>query len=86
MKAMSSTDAKTHFGALLDMAQREPVTIHKKDRAVAVLLSRRTWGKAQAAQYASQLQQCLTMLAARPHAGRERAELHPPRPAQLCAG
>ncbi len=39
MKEMSSTDAKTHFGALLDMAQREPVAIHKKDRAVAVMLS-----------------------------------------------
>ena len=39
MKEMSSTDAKTHFGALLDMAQREPVTIHKKGRAVAVMLS-----------------------------------------------
>jgi len=39
MKEVSSTDAKTHFGALLDMAQREPVTIHKKGRAVAVMLS-----------------------------------------------
>lgn len=39
MKDMSSTEAKTHVGALLDMAQREPVTIHKKDRAVAVILS-----------------------------------------------
>ena len=39
MKDMSSTEAKTHFGALLDMAQREPVTIHKKGRAVAVMLS-----------------------------------------------
>jgi prevent-host-death family protein len=39
MKEMSSTDAKTHFGALLDTAQREPVTIHKKGRAVAVMLS-----------------------------------------------
>ena len=39
MKEMSSTDAKTHFGALIDMAQREPVTIHKKGRAVAVMLS-----------------------------------------------
>jgi prevent-host-death family protein len=39
MKEMSSTDAKTHFGALLDMAQREPVAIHKKGRAVAVILS-----------------------------------------------
>ena len=39
MKDMSSTEAKTHFGALLHMAQREPVTIHKKCRAVAVILS-----------------------------------------------
>ena len=39
MKDVSSTEAKTHFGALLDMAQREPVTIHKKGRAVAVMLS-----------------------------------------------
>jgi prevent-host-death family protein len=39
MKEMSSTEAKMHFGALLDMAQREPVTIQKKGRAVAVILS-----------------------------------------------
>jgi prevent-host-death family protein len=39
MKEISSTEAKTHFGALLDMAQREPVMIHKKGRAVAVMLS-----------------------------------------------
>jgi prevent-host-death family protein len=39
MKDMSSTEAKTHFGALLDLAQREPVTIHKKGRAVAVMMS-----------------------------------------------
>ena len=39
MKDMSSTEAKTHFGALLDLAQREPVMIHKKGRAVAVMMS-----------------------------------------------
>jgi prevent-host-death family protein len=39
MKEMSSTEAKTHFGALLDMAQWEPVTIHKKGHAVAVILT-----------------------------------------------
>jgi prevent-host-death family protein len=39
MKDMSSTEAKTHFGTLLDLAQREPVTIHKKGRAVAVMMS-----------------------------------------------
>jgi len=36
---MTSTEAKTHFGALLDMAQRNPVTIQKKGRPVAVILS-----------------------------------------------
>ena len=40
--------------------------------------TRRRWGQAQAEQYAHQLQQCLTMLATRPHAGRQRAELQPP--------
>lgn len=39
MKEISSADAKTHFDALLDMVQREPVTIHKKGRAVVVMLS-----------------------------------------------
>jgi toxin ParE1/3/4 len=40
--------------------------------------SRRTWGKTQAEQYASQLRQCFTMLAGRSHAGRKREELQPP--------
>jgi len=40
--------------------------------------TRRTWGRAQAAQYARQLHQCLTMLAARPQVGRKREELQPP--------
>ena len=31
--------AKTNFGALLEKAQREPVTISKKGRPVAVLMS-----------------------------------------------
>ena len=36
---MPSTEAKTHFGALLDKAQREPVRIEKKGRPVAVIMS-----------------------------------------------
>jgi prevent-host-death family protein len=39
MKNMASTDAKTNFGALLDAAQRGPVTIEKKGRPVSVMLS-----------------------------------------------
>ncbi len=39
MKKVASKKAKDHFGALLDTAQREPVTIEKKGRPVAVVLS-----------------------------------------------
>lgn len=34
-----AAEAKTHFGALLEKVQREPVTISKKGRPVAVLIS-----------------------------------------------
>ena len=39
MITIPSTEAKTRFGALLDTAQRAPVTIEKKGRPVAVLIS-----------------------------------------------
>ena len=39
MKTMPAAEAKTNFGALLDMAQREPITISKKGRPVAVMMS-----------------------------------------------
>jgi toxin ParE1/3/4 len=39
--------------------------------------TRRTWGKAQAAHYASQLQQRFRMLADNPHTGIRRDELQP---------
>jgi prevent-host-death family protein len=39
MKTIASTEAKSNFGALIDTAQREPVTIEKKGRPVAVLMS-----------------------------------------------
>ncbi len=40
MLTMPSTEAKTHFGALLDKAQREPVLIEKKGRPVAAMMSK----------------------------------------------
>src|SRR3712207_9362771 len=40
MKTMSAKEAKDAFGLLLDTAQREPVTITKKGREVAVLVSK----------------------------------------------
>jgi len=39
MIRMPSTEAKTHFGRLLDTAQGVPVTIEKKGRPVAVVIS-----------------------------------------------
>lgn len=39
MKSIPASEAKTHFGALLDAAQREPVAVSKQGRAVAVVMS-----------------------------------------------
>jgi prevent-host-death family protein len=39
MRTMSANEAKKHFGQLLDTARREPVSIEKHGRKVAVLLS-----------------------------------------------
>lgn len=39
MITMTSVEAQNHFGTLLDTAQREPVTITRRGRAVAYLLS-----------------------------------------------
>ena len=38
-KAIPAAEAKTKFGAMLEKVQREPVTISKKGRPVAVLMS-----------------------------------------------
>jgi len=39
MRYVSATEAKQRLAALLDAAQREPVTIQRQNRDVAVLLS-----------------------------------------------
>ena len=39
MKTISATEAKQKLAMLLDTAQREPVTIRRHDRDVAVVLS-----------------------------------------------
>ena len=39
MKTLGSREAKENFGALLDSAQREPVTILKNGRPTAVMVS-----------------------------------------------
>jgi len=39
MQTMTANEAKTRFGELLDMAQREPVRVTRRDRVVGVLVS-----------------------------------------------
>jgi prevent-host-death family protein len=39
MKTLGASEAKNHFGELLDLARREPIQIAKKGRNVAVVLS-----------------------------------------------
>ena len=38
-KSIPAAEAKTNFGALLERVQREPLTISKKGRPIAVLMS-----------------------------------------------
>ena len=40
MKAITAKDAKNRFGELMDTVQREPVSIEKHGRPVAVVLSK----------------------------------------------
>lgn len=39
MKSIAAKEAKIHFGELIDKAQREPVSIEKYGRPVAVIMS-----------------------------------------------
>ena len=39
MRVLAAAEAKNGFGKMIDIVQREPVTIKKKGRAVAVVLS-----------------------------------------------
>ncbi len=40
MRTVSANEAKARFGQLLDTARREPVTIEKHGRPVAVMISK----------------------------------------------
>lgn len=48
MRYVSATDAKQRLAALLDAVQREPVTIRRQSRDVAVVLSPREYERLQA--------------------------------------
>lgn len=43
MKTLSATVASKEFGRFMDMVQREPVLLTKKDRPVAVTVSVADW-------------------------------------------
>ena len=45
MKSVTARDAKTNFGELLDTAIREPVSITRNGRPVAVVLSRQDFDR-----------------------------------------
>jgi len=55
MRNIAAKEAKTHFGALLDSAQREPITIQKHGRAVAVVLSAQEYNDMKRAQLRAEL-------------------------------
>lgn len=48
MPTMSANDAKARFGQMLDVARREPVTIEKHGRAVAVVISKEDYDEMEA--------------------------------------
>jgi len=48
MTHMPANQAKAHFGQLLDIAQREPVTIEKHGRPVAVVVSKTVYDEIEA--------------------------------------
>ena len=43
MKTVAAKEAKNNFGELMDSAQREPVTIERRGRPVAVVISAREY-------------------------------------------
>ena len=43
MRTMTSVEAQNHFGELLDAAQREPVTITRRGRPVAFVVSQQEY-------------------------------------------
>lgn len=45
MQYITATDAKQNFGALIDIAQREPVVIRRQNRDAAVLISRQDYDR-----------------------------------------
>ena len=62
MLDMSANEAKTHFGHCIDVAQREPVRVLRRDRVVGVMVSAQDY-EAMRAFYANRLQHSLVAIA-----------------------
>lgn len=63
VQTFTAHQAKTHFGKLLDLAQREPVRVMRRDRVVGVMVSAQDY-EAMRAFYADRLQRTLDQTAA----------------------
>lgn len=63
MQAYTANQAKTHFGEFLDLVQREPVQMIKRDRVVGVMVSAQDY-EAMRNFYANRLQSTLAQNAA----------------------
>jgi prevent-host-death family protein len=64
MLTMTANEAKTHFGQLLDKAQRQPVQVTRHDRVVGVMISAEDY-EAMRRFYADRLIASMDTLAAR---------------------
>ena len=62
MQTFTANQAKTHFGEFLDLAQREPVRVMRRDRVVGVMVSAQDY-EAMRAFYADRLQRTLEQTA-----------------------
>ena len=63
MHSYTANQAKTHFGEFLDLVQREPVRVLKRDRVVGVMVSAQDY-EAMRNFYANRLQSTLAQNAA----------------------
>lgn len=63
MQTMTANQAKTQFGAFIDMAQREPVRVIRHDRVVGIMVSPADY-EAMRAFYADRLSRTLDRTAA----------------------
>ena len=67
MQTFSANEAKTQFGQFIDLAQREPVRVVRRDRVVGVMVSAQDY-EAMREFYANRLQH--TLVASAAQAGR----------------